>query len=172
MYVWNLAWSSKVSSLWNHKAKALLAASDIDACWTKNQGKHTHIWGLLQLLRERPGLPIATCHIYIHMFVCVCVCVSMMTGGDGQRLSRTCYYCSLSEVTCEFMCPLSFCGYDYRHSAWALMIGDVQISYLRGAEVPRRARGSVQTWVFKYQCAPLRSLGVDLRCNHIYWPPL
>ena len=63
-------------------------ASDIDACWTKNQGKHTHIWGLPPLLRERPVLLIAGCHIYIHVFVCVCVCVSMMRGGDGQRLSQ------------------------------------------------------------------------------------
>ena len=41
-------------------------------------------------------------YIYIHMFVCVCVCVSMMTGGDGQRLSRTCYYR-------EYVCPIMKC---------------------------------------------------------------
>ena len=40
---------------------------------------------------------------------------------------HTCLWCSvvinsgsLSEVTREFICPLSFCGYDYRHPAWGL----------------------------------------------------
>ena len=88
MYVWNSAWSSKCHLREITKPRHYYQASDIDACWTKNQGKHTHIWGLPPLLRERPVLLIAGCHIYIHVFVCVCVCVSMMRGGDGQRLSQ------------------------------------------------------------------------------------
>ena len=78
-----LAWSSKVLSLWNHKAKALLAASDIDACWTKKNKENILIFEGCCSCWERAVL--LGCHIYIYTCVCLCVCVYVsMFVRDGH----------------------------------------------------------------------------------------
>ena len=72
-------------------AKALLAS--IDACYTKKTRK-TYSYLRAAAERERPVM------LGYHIYINLCLCVSMMGRG------------SLSEVTSEFMSPLSSGGYD------------------------------------------------------------
>ena len=73
-------------------AKALLA-SIRHRCLLHKKTRKTYSYLRVAAAAERES-PVAHCWLsYIHMFVFVCVSVSMMRGGDGQRLSRTCYYC-------------------------------------------------------------------------------
>ena len=68
----------------------------------RNQGKHTHIWGLPPLLRETC---VAHCWLsYIYTCVCLCVCLCVYVCVCRRwLLERTCYYC-------EYVCPIMKCG--------------------------------------------------------------
>ena len=80
-------------------AKTLLAS--IDACYTKKNKENILIFEGSCWERERPVM------LGYHIYINLCLCVSV-----GLWCSVVINRGSLSEVTREFMSPLSFCGYD------------------------------------------------------------
>ena len=113
----------------------------------------------------------------IYTYVCVCVSVSMMTGGDGQGLSRTCYYCHRwvgTDPHCRGV-YVSKWKLVFFNCEWGLRgNGHLPVPVPSGGALDdrgcsniicavrryrERAKGSVHPWLFKYQRAPLRSFG-------------